>query len=391
MIPLGERSVNAQPGQSQNAPHKEALRGKINDLFYELWSFGSNALVSWCATRHGIEILSIPKVRLFTLEKPHKRVFIGSRRLDPEFFREVAKSLEIQPMEIRLDFAIGDEKIGLSHDDVEKIFRNYSTLKTEHRAVALLDIVGFSKHTPEAQASQLSTLEFALNIAEESCRQKMLPIEMKRSTTGDGFYIWNRRSGPAADIALFALMSLFFTYYGALKRGIKEKDATPELRAAIGVGSLYTFYNPGRGVFDSEEYIVGDVTISVARLIGKTKSNQIVIGTFSRPGHDGKLLYSSETMIALASRELEKFRGMPLFGNSVDRFAFYLTGPKRKDGTYVNQKMRVIDKHGFEHFCYNAKVNVFVDGADPYYTGLRHIDLAGNRVQTPKSKVASSY
>ena len=383
--------VNANSGQDRGAAHKEPLRAKINDLFFELWSFGSNALVSWCATRHGIEILSIPKVRLFTLKDVHDRVFIGSRRLDPEFFREVARSLEIQPMEVRLDFAIGDEKVGLGHDDVEQIFRNYATLKTTHRAVVLLDIVGFSKHTPEAQASQLSTLEFALNIAAESCRQKMLPIEMKRSTTGDGFYIWNRRSGPDADIALFVLMSMFLTYYNALKRGIREKDATPELRVAISVGSHYTFYNPGRQVFKSEEYIVGDVTISVARLIGKTKDNQIVVGAFSRPGHDGKLVYSAETMIALASRELEKFHDMPLFGNPVDRFSVYLTGPKRQDGSYVNQRMRVIDKHGFEHLCYNAKVNVFVKGAEPYYTGLRHSDLAGKRPQVPKAKVAASY
>lgn len=88
---------------------------------------------------------------------------------------------------------------------------------------------------------------------------------------------------------------------------------------------------------------------------------------------------------------MEKFQKMPLFGNPVDRFAFYLTGPKRQDGKYINQRMRVVDKHGYEHICYNAKINVFVDGAEPYYAGLRHIDLAGGRPQVPKSKVASSY
>ncbi len=371
--------MNANVGQYKGANHKQPLLAKINNLFFELWSFGSNALVSWSATRHGIEILSIPKVRLFTLKEPHERVFNGPRRLDPDQMRDVAKSLEVQPIEIRLDFTIGDEKTGLSHDDVGHLFENYTTIKYAHRAVMLLDIVGFSKHTPEAQASQLSTLEFALNIAEESCRQKLLPIEMKRSTTGDGFYIWNRLTGPDADIALFVLMSMFITYYGALKRGIREKDATPELRAAASIGSHYTFFNPRRGEFDSEEYIVGDVTISVARLIGKTKSNQIVVGAFSRPGHDGKLIYSAEHMVALANRELEKFKGMQLFGTPVDRFAFYLTGPKKQDGSYVNQRMRILDKHGFEHLCYNAKVNVFVKGADPYYTGLRHIDLAGKK------------
>ena len=71
---------------------------------------------------------------------------------------------------------------------------------------------------------------------------------------------------------------------------------------------------------------------------------------------------------------------MSLFGKPVERFAFYLTGPKRQDGSFVNQKIRIIDKHGFEHFCYNSKVNVFVKDDEPYFTGLRHIDLA------PKSR-----
>ncbi|MDA1309989.1 MAG: hypothetical protein O2985_10325 [Proteobacteria bacterium] len=340
--------------------------------------------------RHGIEILTIPKVRLFSLKNPHERIFIGSRRLNDEHFREVARSLEIQPVEIRLDFAISDEKTGLGHEDVEQIFRNYTTLKTDHRAVLLLDIVGFSKHTPETQASQLSTLEFALNIAEESCRQKLLPIEMKRSTTGDGFYVWNKKSGPDADIALFVLMSLFLTYYAGLKRVIREKDATLELRTAAGIGSHYTFYNPGRNVFESEEYIVGDVTISVARIIGKARANQIIVNAFNRPGHDTKFTYSAETLLALAGRELEKFHGMSLFGNAIDRFAFYLTGPKRQNGSFLNQRMRVIDKHGFEHLCYNAKVNVFVDAVEPYFSGLQHSELAGKRAPPAPVKVAAS-
>jgi hypothetical protein len=145
--------VNANMGKNRTSSHKDPLLTKINDLFFELWSFGSNALVSWSATRHGIEILSIPKIRLFTLKEPHERVFTGSRRLDPEHMRSVAKSLEVQPVEIRLDFPIGDDKAGLNHDDVGNLFENYTTMKTSHRAVVLLDIVGFSKHTPEAQSA----------------------------------------------------------------------------------------------------------------------------------------------------------------------------------------------------------------------------------------------
>jgi len=366
--------------QLNDVGHKDPLKKQINGLFFNLWAFGSNSLVAWTETRLGIDIITVPKVRLFNIENPESRVFHGSRHMDVDEFRQTSKLVDSEPMEIRLDFTIGDDEAGLTEAEVEEIFRNYATFKTDYRAVLLLDIVGFSKHTPEAQASQLSTLEFALNIAEESCKQKNLPMEMRRSTTGDGFYIWNRQTGPDADIALFVLMKLFLTYYSGLKRAITEKDAAPDIRTAAGVGSHYSFYAPGRDVlYTSDEYIVGDVTIDVARLIGKTNTHQIVIGAFSRPGKEGEEAYNPEKMIELASEKLKQFHGMPLFGNPVERFTSYITGPKRENGSYKNQKMRVIDKHGFEHICYNAKVNVFLDGDEPYYIGLQHSDLFGNK------------
>ena len=368
--------------ESTDAAHKGPLKRQLNNLFFNLWSFGSNSLVAWTATRMGIDIISTPKVRLFNTENPHHRVFRGSRNLESGIFKEVSESVDSEPMEIRLDFKIGEDETGLSVDEVEEIFANYATFKTDHRAVALLDIVGFSKHTPEAQASQLSTLEFALNIAEESCKQKGLPVEMRRSTTGDGFYIWNRKTGPDADVALFVLLKLFLTYYSGLKRAITEKNAAPDIRTAASVGSHYSFYAPGRDVlYTSDEYIVGDVTINVARLIGKTNTHQIVIGAFKRPGLPGEPEYNPERIIEAASNKLQEFHGMPLFGSPVQRFASYITGPKREDGRYKKQKMRVVDKHGFEHICYNAKVNVFLDGDDPYYIGLQHADLFGKKTE----------
>ena len=366
--------------ESTDAAHKGPLKRQMNNLFFNLWSFGSNSLVAWTATRSGIDIISIPKVRLFNTQNPHNSVFRGPRNLENDIFQEVSLSLDSEPMEIRLDFKIGDNEAGLTADEIEEIFQNYATFKTDHRAVALLDIVGFSKHTPEAQASQLSTLEFALNIAEESCKQKNLPMEMRRSTTGDGFYIWNTCTGPDADIALFVLLKLFLTYYSGLKRAITEKNAAPDIRTAASVGSHYSFYAPGRDVLHtSDEYIVGDVTINVARLIGKTNTHQIVLGEFKRPGTSGSPDLTPQRIIEAASAKLQEFQGMPLFGNPVQRFTSYITGPKREDGSFKKQKMRVIDKHGFEHICYNAKVNVFLDGDDPYYIGLQHADLFGTK------------
>ncbi len=52
----------------------------LHELFFRLWRFGSNALVGWTATPVGIEILTIPKIRLFAVQQPHRRVFSGGRR-----------------------------------------------------------------------------------------------------------------------------------------------------------------------------------------------------------------------------------------------------------------------------------------------------------------------
>jgi hypothetical protein len=43
----------------------------------------------------------------------------------------------------------------------------------------------------------------------------------------------------------------------------------------------------------------------------------------------------------------------------------------------------VIDKHGFEHICYNAKVNVFLENDDPYFIGLQHSDLFEKKPPLP--------
>ena len=116
--------------ESTDAAHKGPLKRQLNNLFFNLWSFGSNSLVAWTATRMGIDIISTPKVRLFNTENPHNRVFRGPRNLEPGIFKEVSESVDSEPMEIRLDFKIGEDETGLSVDEVEEIFANYATFKT---------------------------------------------------------------------------------------------------------------------------------------------------------------------------------------------------------------------------------------------------------------------
>jgi hypothetical protein len=56
---------------------------------------------------------------LFYTQNPHNSVFRGARHLENNIFQEVCLSLDSEPMEIRLDFKIGDEESGLTADDIE--------------------------------------------------------------------------------------------------------------------------------------------------------------------------------------------------------------------------------------------------------------------------------
>ena len=104
--------------QANVSGFKDPLKKQINSLFFNLWAFGSNSLVAWMPTRLGIDILSVPKVRLFNIENPESRVFHGPRQMAVDEFRQTSKLVDSEPMEIRLEFTIGDDEAGLTEAEV---------------------------------------------------------------------------------------------------------------------------------------------------------------------------------------------------------------------------------------------------------------------------------
>ncbi len=347
----------------------------LHELFFRLWRFGSNALVGWTATPVGIEILTIPKIRLFAAQQPHRRVFSGDRLMGAQTFCDVAESLGLQPIELRLDYRIGEGAGEIPPASVERVFSSFAITRTESRALFLLDIVGFSKFKPEEQASQLATMEFALNIAAETARGHGVPIDMARSTTGDGYYVWNKHKGSDADVHLGVGLVLYLAFSAALARVVQMQSAIPTIRACLGVGSHYSYHHPEPGGPTGVEYIVGDVTISAARLIGGARPGQILIGDFHRIKDDSDRQIDVPAFLNEVGERLARIGNVAVFGSRLARFSLYPTGPRQTDGGYRAQRLRLVDKHGFEHFFFNAKVNVFPETGEPYYCGLRHEDL----------------
>jgi hypothetical protein len=365
----------AAPGVADSGKHSASLRA-LHETLYSLWQFGGNALVGWMPSRSGIEVLTIPKIRLFGTKSLPRRVFAGDRMMGRQTFAEVGDAFGAQAIELRLEQTVGDGPDDLPPPLIEEVFSHFAVVKTDHRAVVLLDIVGFSRFTPEEQASQLATLEFALNIAIEATREQGIALDIVRSTTGDGFYIWNRDKGLAADVNLFVALVMFMTYHSLLRRRIKATAAVPTLRTAISIGSHYTYRQPSRAVGGQDvEFIVGDVTISLARLIQSTSAEQIVVGDFQRPEDQSDRVIAADAFVQSVTELLAGIKGLSILGNPLQRSVFYLTGPRQADGSFGIQKLKIVDKHGFEHFGFNGKINIFLESGESFYCGLQHADL----------------
>jgi class 3 adenylate cyclase len=351
------------------------IRAELHRTFFSVWRFGSNALVAWRPTPTGIEILTAPKIRLFALKDAPRRVFVGARLMGDRTFDEIAEALESRALDLRLTQPVGDGPGQTRPAVVEELFAPFAVTKTDQRAVLLLDIVGFSKLQPEQQASQLATLEFALNIAAETANAHGIGFDMARSTTGDGFYVWNQRKGLDADIELFLGYVLFAIFHAALRRSVTVPEAVPELRAALGVGSHYNYRQPDRTGSSRNDFIVGDVTIQVARLIASCRAGQILVGAFHRWDDAAGAWIDEEQFVERVAAGLTRLVDLPVMGSRIERTAFYLTGRRMPEGRFQRQKIRIVDKHGFEHFCFNLKLNAFLGGVEPYYCGLQHADL----------------
>ncbi|MBI1775078.1 MAG: hypothetical protein HYR63_07005 [Proteobacteria bacterium] len=369
---------------SPAASHSKDAAEKLRRAFHALWRLGSSALVGWTVAGNSLEILTSPKVRLFSMKSAPRRVFFGTRRMGPNTFAEVARSLEAQPVELRLDHRIGDGPDELPLDAIEQLFEAFAVTRTEHHAVFLIGIAGFSNSPPEQQAVQLSTLGFALNLAAEMARKQGVRLVMHRSTTGDGFYVWNTVKGMEADENLFIGLILFLVFHASLRRSTTAPEAVPPVRIAASVGSHYTYRQPSPDGMGGAEFIVGDVTISLARLVGAARPNQILIGDFFRVDDKTEEVLGLEDFLERVFERTAFLSTITMPGGSIEKVAAYLTGPRRPDGTHRIQRLKVVDKHGYEHQCCNLKINVYPANGETYFCGLQHEDL----VKTAKPKTA---
>jgi len=375
-------------------------RGTLIELdrkIHGYWELGRNFVLGWCPVDDGIHLLIVPHYRIaayamagshsedigalnggnkdFDPESQEFIVELLSRRrhLDERRLQHAANLFDIEAVHVKLRKPLSTDPTEL--ELVEQLIRRYSINYVPNRAVALFDIVGFSLLSPFEQMTQLNSLSYSLNSAHHKMLGTNIDVNFARSSTGDGFYIWNRTTGMRANSNLYHLMHLVMAD-NAIARRKAQGRTVPLLRSCFHVGSCYEFHQAEGLSPTIRSDIVGDVTIELARMIDRALPGQIFVGDFKtgRTGSNGHAtetpILSSIDFVQLAQKDLSELNGLEFSGEAIDSIKCYLTGEEQADGRYSIRKLSIKDKHGLSRNVYNAKINIYRRGADPILLGI---------------------
>jgi len=374
----------------------------LDRLLHDHWGLGANVILNWCPDGDGISLLVAPHYAIAgytsrdpdsgprprgALSRPKQEFFqvllSGRRCLSTAQLKKVGRLLGIESTHMRLREPL--KNTTAQNEIIEKMVKRYSITYVPNRGVSLFDIVGFSLLSPFEQMMQLNSLSYSLNSAQAKLLTKRIGVDFSRTTTGDGFYIWNRDLTLEGNINLYHFMQLALA-----DNAIAHKKAThntvPRLRACFHVGSSYEFHQSEGLSPTLYNYIVGDVTVDLARVIERAMPGQILVGDFraemptsTAPAGESRIVESVD-FVELAMRNVEQLEGLDLSGERVDAIRCYLTGSKLPTGEFSVRRISVSDKHGIARRVYNAKVNIYRNNAEPILLGIEDRSLGPDGV-----------
>jgi hypothetical protein len=363
----------------------------LDDMLYDIWDLGRNTILVWAPCNNGIDLLVIPHYTIGELiaerrfaarESRQLRIYpllqkivAGPKRVATERLHKVAEMLNAEHRHIDLPFTPGET---LPLKTISALVKRYSITLVEDRAVALFDIVGFSHYLPLEQVTQLNSLSCSVNTAYSKLNDKDIEIRFARTNTGDGFYIWNRDRGIDSNVDLYHFMHLVLAE-NAVARSRAVKHTAPLLRTCFHVGGHYEFYQSEGLSPTTFSYIVGDVTIELARMIDHAKAGQILIGDFLIPMLDStenKMVpIDTVDFIRRSQPRLSSLSDLVLGDDRIEAIKCYLTGDRRTEGGYGINRYVLTDKHGYSHHVFNAKVNIHRGKGIPIFLGLQETEL----------------
>jgi hypothetical protein len=364
---------------------------QLDQILYGLWNLGENLVFAWTPEAQGLRVLVAPHPLLTEFAQGDgslspaevtrrtrllDKLLSAPDHLDAEQFDAVATALALTPRAIRLPFS---PEAGLGLSLISAIVARYGIRLVEDRAVILFDAVGFSLLTPLQQVVQLNSLSCSVNAAYARLLDREININFARTTTGDGFYIWNRMRGIEANIELYQLMQFILADNALARERAARLESVPRLRACFHVGSHYEFYQSEGLNPTSFSYLVGQVTIELARMIEQALPGQILLGKFNTLMRDeangDDVRIDSLDFVERTRAPLRRLNGLSLAGAEIDEIACYLTGRRDTAGRWGISEYTLADKHGLPHRVYNAKINIHRRQGEPIYLGLREEDL----------------
>ena len=371
------------------APQAREDISRLDDALYSLWNLGDNVIVAWTFKGQELRFLSVRHYAIpeaIHADTPHRAgmtdavkffnsVLSGPKFLVPEMFERVCRVFDAEPEVINVKFRI---EYDLDIELISSLVRRYSVSLVRGRAVVLLDAVEFTLRSPLDQMAMLNSLAYSVNSAYGQLLQKDIKINFARTTTGDGFYIWNRAATPEANIELYKLMMMVLADNAVAQRKARS-SWVPKLRAAFHIGEHYEFHQVEGLNPTTFSYIVGQVTIDLSRMIERALPGQILLGDFRIETTDEKtrqkIRYDTLDFVENTAATLDQLRGMNISGGNIDNIRCFLTGKSLGTGRYLVNRYHIVDKHGTTRSVYNAKINIHRENAEPIYLGMQSEEL----------------
>ncbi|WP_339670853.1 hypothetical protein [Dasania marina] len=155
----------------------------------------------------------------------------------------------------------------------------------------------------------------------------------------------------------------------------------PLLRTGFHIGSHYEFYQTESGTAAVDSFIVGDVTIELARMLELAQPGQIFIGDIdtwlptSRSEGSYLVTVDSQNFVDRVSRRAGALNGLELSGEKISDLHCYLTGETGASAGRSVRRFKVTDKHGYSRNVYNLRINIRTCDGRPLLLGLSDSNL----------------
>jgi hypothetical protein len=381
------KSQSESPAEARAEPAAISIvqRGNLKNLEQTLrkqWRLGQSIVLCWSPDERGLLVIFVPHYFLGNYcavdgsiggHNSDNEVFIrelisGRRRRSRDELFAIAERLGVAPTFIKLNAALSEEaNVEMS---VEELIKRYGLSFVDNRAVVLFDIAEFSLYTPFEQASQLNSLSYSLNSAYNKLLSQGIEVNFARTTTGDGYYVWNRNLTAHANENLYYFLLLALADNN-VARAISKGNTVPVIRTAYHIGSHYELYQ-AEGVNPTVfSYIVGDVTIELSRMVDMAQPDQIWVGDFNCEMHSGhssipgqSAPVSAPAFVRNCNRELAGMSGLQMSGKPIRSLRCHLSAESSPAENFEPRRFCITDKHGLQHYAYNLRVEIGLEGEE---------------------------